>query len=60
MRLRNYSEEYIKEQMDDFQDFVESVDEYTGINTFSINTVATLYIVMRRETRHENCGYSGY
>lgn len=60
MQLSNYSEEYIKERADDFQDFVESMDEYVGLNVYSMQTLAVLYTVMKLEIPRENSGYSGY
>ena len=59
MQLSNYSKEYIKEHMDDVNEFAQLVNVY-GYDTYSTNTIATLYTVMKREIPRENSGHSGY
>ena len=60
MQLSNYSKEYIKEQMDDFEDFVAAVHMNSEFTKYSTDAIATLYTVMKREIPRENNGYSGY
>ena len=60
MQLSNYSEEYVRDQMSDFNDFVSVVHDTYGFNAYSARTLAILYTVMKRETPRESSEYSGY
>ena len=60
MQLNNYSEEYIKEQMGDFDEFRSVVYDMHGVNRYSPEMLAILYTVMKLEKPRENSGYSGY
>ena len=43
-----YTEEYIKEHMDDFRAFVNAVDKSVGNKDMSMTLLAILYISMKR------------
>lgn len=60
MQLSNYNKEYVKDQMQDFNEFVSVVHDTYGFNAYSTRTLAILYTVMKRETPRESGNYSGY
>ena len=60
MQLSNYNEDYVNDQMQDFQEFVSAVRDAYGFNTYTTHTLATLYTVMKREQPRESGDYSGY
>ena len=60
MQLSNYSKEYVRDQMSDFDEFASVVCGMYGSGAYSMRTLAILYTVMKRETSRESGEYSGY
>ena len=60
MQLSNYTEEYVREQMSDFNEFTSVVCDMYGHHAYSARTLAILYTTMKRETPRESSDYSGY